>query len=296
MSWDTLILCYTVESNGGFEDPVMWSDFLSEIEVHGTRIAAASLAGVPWAASMVKPLEQDAWWTVLNKSHMFEVRFAAELNACGCEAHYEYDAGVGGKTIDFCVQGGQQQILVELVSIGESDAVNEATDVLPLATAKPSSVNVLQLSTDSGESSEEGEYVLVQQKILEKVEKFAKPVDRTIQIILVDIRGFCGVGNADAIDLQHIVYGASGLQEVYVRRWKGKPIQGLFELNNPLRKVRLLHERIHFIGFANESRYTAGELRDPAVVRYYSNPLLISNDQLPTLVGAIPFGPVSKRT
>lgn len=148
------------------------------------------------------------------------------------------------------------------------------------------------MSTEGGKVSEEGEYLLVQQKIAEKVDEFPRPTVGTLHIILVDVRGFGGVGSLDEWDFRHIAYGASGLQDVYVRFWQGKPIVGLFEENNPTKKAKLLRERIHFIGLTNETTYKAGELRDPRAVLYLANPVLVPKDKSQAIWGSIPFRPM----
>jgi hypothetical protein len=54
---------------------------------------------------------------------LFEARFALALHDCGIAPEYEYAAGVGETTVDF--QFGRW--LVELYSLGESDALKAAT-------------------------------------------------------------------------------------------------------------------------------------------------------------------------
>lgn len=271
----------------------MWTN-LSKEEVDATRRAISSLTGVPWATALLKRSEEAKWWTPRNKPYMFEIRLAAELNGSGYSAEYEHPAGVGSKTIDFLAVRGESRCLVEIVSVNESAAVGAATDLIPLDVPQPSNLKFLQLSTAEGRRSEEGEYLRVQDSIREKVGKFPKPPNATIQIILVDIRGFCGVGCADKEDYEHIVYGARRMPAYYVRQWEGKPISGMFELANPLQEAALLRERIHFIAFANEENYEPGELRDPRAMCLLPNPFLVPEDELSNVTRSIPFRPVER--
>jgi hypothetical protein len=134
----------------------------------------------------------------------------------------------------------------------------------------------------------------LQQKIGEKVVrrdgspiKFPEP-GSAMHAILVDARGFLGVGSGDAYDYDHTTQGATGLPNFAVRYWDNQPIRGLFEKDNRLRAAELIQSRIHFIVFARERDYRDGELRqvtyacpnprlftdgDAARLAYYSFPL-----------------------
>jgi hypothetical protein len=88
--------------------------------------------------------------------------------------------------------------------------------------------------------------------------------------ILVDARGFLGVGSGDAYDYHRATQGAAGLPDFAVRYWDDQPIRGLFEKDNRLRAAELIQSRIHFIVFARERDYRDGEL--PQVTYACPNP------------------------
>jgi hypothetical protein len=159
---------------------------------------------------------------------------------------------------------GPPEWLIETVSAQESNAVKAAT-----TEHGPLSQVTLASSHSDSKSSEEGELLLLEQKIGEKVwhsgapTKFPIP-QGALHLILVDTRGF-NLGVGDKYDYDHATQGVGVLpDEVYFRYWKGEPIKGLFERNNPVRAARAVQERIHFIGFVRESKYCDGEINKKA--------------------------------
>jgi hypothetical protein len=68
---------------------------------------------VPWARSVLDRLKKAGGIRSENKPLIFEVRFAYELHRAGNVAEYEYKAGVGGSTVEFCVpgEGSVQKVL-----------------------------------------------------------------------------------------------------------------------------------------------------------------------------------------
>jgi hypothetical protein len=237
----------------------MWSDFLSVAEARFTESALAVLASVAWARPLLHRLAQAGGIKTANLPLLFEVRVAYELHRAGVTADYEFAAGVGNTTIDFRVYGSPEW-LIETASVGESDAVKSATRRYGML----SEVTLTDVEPDS-KSSEEGELILLEQKLGEKVfrsgraTKFPCPKG-AMHLILADTRGF-NVGLGDRYDYLHATEGVSVLRdEVYVRYWNGKPIKGLFESGNPLAAARLVQERVHFIGFVRERQFCDGEI------------------------------------
>lgn len=255
----------------------MWTNTISAPEAAKNKRAVEGLRRVTWAQPLLRRLEHSGGMLSNNAPLLFEVRFAYELHQAGCVAEYEYAAGVGQSSVDFKIPGGKDWLL-ELVSIRESQAVQRAT-----TTEGP--LQRLTLTSDSPDSrqSEEGEMLLAQQKIGEKVLsggqviKFPVPSAGTINAILTDMRGYLGMPVADRMDYRQIAYGASGVPEYAVHFWRGSPIKGLFEEDNPLPAARVIRERIHFLGFVAEHTYDDKEII--SLSYYLPNPHLISDQQ-----------------
>jgi hypothetical protein len=98
------------------------------------------------------------------------------------------------------------------------------------------------------------------------------PLDGSIRLILTDIRGYLDEGGKPE-DYWEMAYGWRVLArfspdhwEAMVHRWRGRdgrvePIKGLFELGNPLRAAQLIRERIHFLGFVKEEKFSDKEIQ-----------------------------------
>ncbi len=240
----------------------MWTASLTSREAEFTQHALRELETVTWARPLIKLLNERGGIKEVNKPLLFELRIAYEIHCAGAHAEYEYAAEVGNSTIDFRIHTAPEW-LVELVSVQESQAAKSAT-----VTVGPISQVTLLSGLDNRDtpSSEDGELLLLQQKIGEKVfnsgkaVKFPIPAGK-IHLILADTRGF-NLGLSDRYDYDLAAQGVSVLpHQVYWRFWNGKPIKGLFERDNPQRAAALMRERIHFIGFVRERKYYAGELQ-----------------------------------
>ena len=187
--------------------------------------------------------------------------------------------------------------MIELVSIEISDAAKCATKHI-----EPFSVTHLESNAEDRKQSEEGEIILVQQKIGEKVYSNGKPIkfppvsDNIYSLVLVDMRGYLAGTGGDIDDYHEIASGIYGLKPE--DRWKahfwkdgnGKsaPIKGIFDKNNPLHASKTLQERIHFIGFADEKEYGQGELLNQ--IHYIGNPTLFDSDEsLKAVYNKMPF-------
>lgn len=221
---------------------------------------------------------------------LFELRFAGELNFLDIEAEYEYKTGVNDSSIDFKITKDNFNWLFELVSIGVSDAVKDATTFI-----EPNIFEMVLCSKSNDKrKSEAGELIIVQQKIGEKVFHKGKPTkfpdicDNTFHIILVDIRGFLGKGGGgNKYDYKIITHGCRGMDPIYFRFWEDEPIKGIFEKDYPGRSAKTIQERIHFIGFVNETEFGPGEMLKQTI--YFPNPNLFDNDSARSAFEKIPF-------
>lgn len=249
---------------------------------------------------MIRKIKGTGGISQETKPLLFELRFAAELHRLGLSAHYEYKTGINGSTVDFRIDDGFSW-LIELVSIQTSDAVKCATKQ-----TGPIWETNLSSNAEDIKQSVEGETILVQQKIGEKVYsndipiKFPPISNNVFSLILVDMRGYLsGVSNGgDANSYRVIAYGISGLErenEWMALYWKDRngklvPVKGLFDENNPLRAAKTLQERIHFLGFVSEKEYRQGKLLDQ--ILYLANPTLFDtpvNESAKAIYNKMPF-------
>jgi hypothetical protein len=143
---------------------------------------------------------------------LFELRFADALIRNEAAATYEYSAGVGSSTIDFCVEGSPPW-LIELVSLRVTKAVADATAEYSPEPGVTFFIHHQDSSTSDEKNSLAYEMITAQGKIAEKVfhrdvpTKFTEPAG-AIHAILVDMRGFDGGTGGDWYDWMQIAVGA----------------------------------------------------------------------------------------
>lgn len=272
----------------------MWSDTLTTKEAAFTQHAIDALISVPWAKPVLDRLSEAGGIKSENMPLMFEVRFAFELQQAGKDAEYEYNAGVGGSTIEFKVPG-HITWLIELVSVRTSQAAKKAITQNGLIFEQ-----ILSSDAEDKAQSEEAEMITAEQKIGEKVftngaqTKFPIPQHNTCHLVLSDMRGYLDQGG-DVFDYWQMAYGASGIPSQYswtIHYWQKEPgnltpISGLFEKCCPLRAAPFIQERIHYLGFICESEYRQGEITSKAY--YLPNPHLLSNERAGELYDTFPL-------
>ncbi len=269
-----------------------WADTLHEDEFNFSKQASEKLKTVPWAE---KFLDDKKIKNALNykssedpykrqvrtvKSSLFEIRFAYSIYKAGLKAEYEYKTGVGNSSIDFRIISQNKlspSWLVELTSLGDSEAVKENTVI------KGDAHRFSSLTTpwDKENSPEVRDLIKVQQAILNKVSRISKdemkiiPIKfpkiseeddhaQTYHVIIIDIRGF-GAGISDFYDYMNILYGSQGLDDVYKREWiekdgSKKLIKGVFDHEHPDPRAHILQERVHAIGFIDEKNFNEDEI------------------------------------
>jgi len=266
----------------------MWSNRLTLKELNRTKRAIASLSAVAWAQPLLERLERAGGMNSENMPLMFEVRFADELHRGGGSAEYEFHAGVGKSTIEFRLNTTPTW-LIELVSVRTSDAAKRAIKKLG-----PIYEQLLRPTPGDLGRSAEGEMITAEQKIGEKVFSEGRPTkfpppDRSLCLILIDIRGYLDQGRirptSRIADYDQIAYGAKGIPPQNLRMlqyWETEPgrlapIKGLFEPDNPLRAAQYIQERIHFLGFVREQDFFDDEIR--AIGYYLANWCFFSNEE-----------------
>ncbi len=257
----------------------MWTDFLTKEERDYCLCLLIDLKYCPWVQPLIKKIEKGGGICKETKPLLFELRFAAELYHLGLSADYEHKAGMKNSTVDFRIKDDSSW-LIELVSINISDAVKRATKDEGLL-----STTLLRSDAEDKRQSVEGEIIKLQEKVGEKVYSNDKPIkfppisDNVFSLILVDMRGYLD-GGGDVFDYDEIAQGKSGLasKNRWVNCWNGKPIEGIFENDNPLRAAKNIQERIHFLGFVEDEKgYGQGTLLDQT--HYCPNQLLLDTDE-----------------
>jgi hypothetical protein len=266
---------------------MLW-DNLTSAEAEFTQHVLQTLKNEPWAAQLVRTINDAGGITQANMPFLFEARIAYALHGRGVKPDYEYKTGVGSSSVDFRVVGKSENWLIEIVKIGESAAAAAATHQHGPYTGRLLKTPSGGATAAEAKESPEGELLLVEQKIAEKVVsgrnpiKFPKPTAGSFHIIIIDTRAFLHGGDED--DCAQICYGAAGVHHpANVFNWlnpstgKSEPIKGLFQPENPLRGAPVIQERVHFLGFVAEKSYKAGEIS--TVMRAFPNPHLLGNKQ-----------------
>lgn len=294
--------CYYIEKYGGslhskIKNKVLgtlqkqfggWADVLREDEFIFSKEAAEALKTVVWAKKFLKgkkiekalnyipgtdPYRED---TRSVKASLFEVRFAYAIHKAGLTAEYEYKAGVDKSSVDFRILSQNKQDpewLVELTSLGDSDAVKENTVIQGNFYSYSSSTT----PWDTENSPEVRDLIKVQQAILGKV-KEKKGIDpikfpevsiykgssSIYHVIIVDIRGFNG-GASDFGDYMNVLYGSQGLDDFYKRVWIAEDgtkelLKGILDTNHPDPRSKILQARVHAIGFISEKVFNKNEI------------------------------------
>ncbi len=260
-----------------------FTSFREGDELKATQLARDRLRGAAWARLLLKRLGDDL--QAAKRSLRFETRFAAEILRVGVRAEYEFQAGVGNSSVDFRLNGSTTW-LIEIVSIEASDAARRICRTDGVI----HSYEFTSMASDP-RSSEEGEMVRVSEKIAEKARKFPEPTRGVFHLIVADMRGYLLQGGGDRYDCRQIAYGPSQVVPEFVHYWQGMPIRGIFEAGHPSEASAVARERIHFIGFINEERYSEGELRNVRCCYYLPNPLLLTNEDAIRVFKEFPLRP-----
>jgi hypothetical protein len=221
---------------------------------------------------------------------LFELRYAKALKNSGIAPDYEVTT-VAPTTVDFSYTAAAgTRVLAELVSIAVSDAVNEATVQTVDEDGIPWASLVLSTGNEEPRFSEEGEVLLVQQKVCEKVYRDNAPIkfpvpgnNADFHVLVVDMRGFLGGNGGDHRDCIQMTFGNGHVDEFCRRFWTNPntgervPILGLFEDTKRPRGAPTLRERIHGILFVRDTSYEEGSFFKSASLVH--NPHLVTSKE-----------------
>jgi len=269
-------------------------DFLSEREAVHARHIIENVKEEDWARALLRRIEENGGLISANKSLLFELRFAFALRQAGAEPRYEIP-GEGETTLDFGFAAGDQQWAVELMRLEETNAAKAATGFKIIDRGRWFSRILSSMAADRRQS-EEGETLKAVERICQKCEadgapaKFPIPGD-ALHLLLIDFRTFLHGG--DDYDKIHVGLGGEFLKsEFHKRYWDGKLISGVFSNDNPVRGAEFIRERVHFLGFVNEKKYTDEEFSNATV--YIANPHLFNSvEQAQASLSAWPLKPAT---
>jgi len=254
-------------------------DGLNTEEAGFVQRIMSELAEEPWAQQLIATINGNGGIVVNNKAFFFELRFGYALHQAGIIPQYEIP-GEGTSTIDFGFTWGEQTWAVELMRLEETDAVQAAT----IATVDQDGVQWSErlLSTDANDSrqSPEGETLKAVERICQKCEKNGQPykfptLNDTYHVILVDFRTFAFGG--DDRDRIHVALGGEHVPPECRHYWDNQLISGVFHADTPLKGARYARERVHLIGFVNETAYDAGAFGSS--IRFIANPNLFITEE-----------------
>jgi len=205
-------------------------DSLSKDEADYVQAIMDKLKDRPWSAPVVAGIRDNGGIVQANKDRMFELRFGYALDQVGIVPQYEIP-GEGQSTIDFGFTSGGQRWCVEMVRLGETQAVKDATGSSVDADGVPWTGRTLRTGAEDPKQSLEGETLKAVERICQKCESKGRPhkfpaPDGAYHAMLVDFRTFMNGG--DIYDRIHVALGAAAVAPQYRLFWNQRPITASF--------------------------------------------------------------------
>ena len=203
-----------------------------------------------------------------DASFVFEALFAYALERHGSSPGYEVNINPeNSSTVDFILpeQNGSR-LCFELVSPNMSDEL--AHEAGPRVTdAEGGSVYGAVLHSDNPNQHlrPEAQTIRMQEKLLEKVEKFPPPTEGVFPAIAVDCTKFHS-GQYDEEDCRMVMFGRTQ-EPMLQERWEGSGLMGLLDERNVRRGASEFRERIDAVIFVPEvSPDTAANVLNDALI------------------------------
>jgi hypothetical protein len=252
-------------------------DSLSRDEAVFVQAIMDELRDQAWSAPLLAGIRDNGGITQANKDRMFELRFGYALDRAGVVPQYEIP-GEGESTIDFGFTNEGQPWRVEMIRLGETQAVKDATGSSVDADGIPWTGRLLRTDAEDPKQSLEGETLKAVQRICQKCEfkgrphKFPVP-DGAYHAMLVDFRTFMNGG--DVHDRVHVALGAAAVAPRYRLSWDQRPITGVFSKETKVRGAAQARDRVHFLGFVCEGAYKPGAFA--AATQFIANPQLFAD-------------------
>ncbi len=187
-----------------------------------------------------------------DRSIWFEMVFAYWLEDSGIIPEYEKNVNPeNNKSVDFAFLFHGVSYNLELVRVEHSDAVMEHIQAQQAADSIFHSYELL-ISSDHNNPyfRTAAQLIRLQEKILEKVDKFGLPSNKVLSIIIVDCTNIHS-GRIDDDDVRIIAFGLA-MNPVWQEFWNGKRLKGLFEADFTARNSKELRKKISAIIFLSE--------------------------------------------
>lgn len=188
-----------------------------------------------------------------TSSFMFEILFAHTFENYGMSLEYEVGISpLNNSTVDFTfTETDNKKLCFELVSPEMSDELKRQ------CTPRKTEVDGIlewEVLLESGHSNEylrpESQTIRIQEKILEKVNKFPDPTDDIYSIIVVDCSSF-HFGHFDGEDCRMVMFGNTQ-NPLFQEYWEGSPVKGILNPENNNRGAKDFRNRITSVLFIQE--------------------------------------------
>lgn len=178
-------------------------------------------------------------------SFLFELLFANALESDGLELNYEVALRPGeNTTVDFVHDGSDgTRLAFELLCPEMSNQLKaESTPVETGFEGVSAWAVLLEGGHHNPHLRPEAQTIRMQEKLLEKVDKFPEPAEGIFSTIVVDCSAF-HFGHFDGEDCRMVLFGwtKSPYSQEY---WNGKPITGILNPDNNRRGAKEFRERI----------------------------------------------------
>ena len=167
-------------------------------------------------------------------SFLFEAFFAHSAEKSGLRFQYEVNVNLCNETtVDFVIEEDEYKFCCELLSPDLSDSLKLATTPQNTDIDGVKYYEVLMEGNHPNEHLRpEAQTIRLQEKLLEKVDKFPKPIENVFCTIVINCKNF-HFGHFDSDDSRMVMYGKTKVPE-FQEYWGDSQILGL--LNPSLKK------------------------------------------------------------
>jgi len=187
------------------------------------------------------------------QSFMFELLFANILETDGVELSYEVNLRPGTNTsVDFVHDDNDgTRLCFELLSPEMSNQLKiESTPVETEIEGVSQWSVLLEGRHENPHLRPQAQTIRMQEKLLEKVDKFPEPIDGIFSTIVVDCSAF-HFGHFDDEDCRMVLFGRTQ-NPCFQQYWNGRPIMGILNPANNSRGAKEFRERTTAVMFVQE--------------------------------------------
>ena len=187
-----------------------------------------------------------------DRSIWFEMVFAYWLHDAGLAPAYEVNVNpTTARTVDFAADYSGLAYHMELVRIENSDQIQAHLEAQRDAgKMMPGYELLLKSDAPNPFFRTAAQLIRVQEKILEKIDKFAEPSEAVISLVVVDCSNI-NVGALDDEDVRMIAFGRAK-QPHYQEYWDGLMFRGLFDHDFVARHAESLRRKLSAVVFVRK--------------------------------------------